>query len=427
MAIPVIHVHTQADKSTVPYAKFMWETMMSMANHPKQLKLTVHCMGPTAAARADAWVGPQGGAIIVPGLKGDPLNGSRGHGACVMSALKMMGNGDIHVIADSDTVIVAKGWDDYLRIRLIDEGIGILGTTYEELGGFSSGASTVQTYKKVPSLTWCAMSPMHDWRNLDVMPNKAHHVAITTERLSQIYNLPVGYSVFGEVGWQLPQYVSDYNLKYDGWKQLKPSKDAAITKGLSDYHEEFHAGDVPFLAHHRGSMRHAYRGDRISRAFFAAVDTYLIEEGTRATRFMRDVNKVADIPIFGPREPEVVISPITVTPEAYVPAGKEWLKISFNGVPVRLRKAVDRTQPVTQLEIAKPAVDRIGHIRVEGSLEFNYPLILPPVSAEPYMVTLRNATAAPLMVNSGVGGSLALPSEKTWFILVDVDGVKRVE
>lgn len=431
MAAPTIHVHTQADKSTVPYAKFMWETMMSMANQPGLLKLTVHCMGPTAAARAEGWIG-NCRSIVTPNRKSsDPLNGSRGRGVCVMEALGMTGDGDIHVISDSDTVVVAKGWDDYLRKRLINDGIHIMGSTYEELGGFSSGASTVQTYKKVPSLTWCALSPLHDWRDLDVMPNKSHQVAISTPALAEIYNLPVGYSVFGEVGWQIPKYVSDHHLNYDGWKQLKPTKDAAILKGLSDYHEEFHAGDIPFIAHHRGSMRHAYRGDRISRQFYAAVDSYLATEGAQPSRFKwLEAECSVQIPVFGEQKPftvETPVDPIAVTPEVYTPRGREWMKVTFNGTVIRPKSNVDRTKPATQLEIERPAVDKLGHIRVEGSLEYNFPLVLPPVTVEPYMVTVRNATGAPLMVNSGAGGNLALPAGKTWFLLVDVDGVQRVE
>lgn len=430
MSIPGIHVHTQADKSTVPYAKFMWETMTSLANRPELLTITVHCMGPTAAARSDPWV-QRGKAVIVPDKKGDPLNGSRGHGACVMNALAETGDGDIHVICDSDTVIVAKGWDDYLRKRLLDDGVGIVGSTYEDLGGFSSGASTVQTYKKVPSLTWCALSPLHDWRSLQVMPNKSHQVGITTAELSRIYNLPVGYSVFGEVGWQIPQYIHDHSLAYEGWRQLKPTKDAVILKGLSDYHEEFHVDTVPLVAHHRGSMRHAYRGDKISKQFYSAVDTYLAAELARPPRWTWEPSdKVPTIKVFRNEpvvEPVAPPPPVEVAPEAFTPSGKEWLKVSFNGTVVRGRKGIDRSKPASTLAFERPATDRIGHLRVEGTLEHNYPIVLPQTDVAPYMVTCRNATGAPLLVGCGRGGTVLVPAGRTWWLLVDVDGVQRVE
>lgn len=341
-----------------------------------------------------------------------------------MESLAMTGDGKIHVIADSDTVVVAKGWDDCLRHKLLNEGNAIVGTTYEDIGGFSSGTNTVQTYKKIPALTWCALSPMHDWHDLEVMPNKAHQVEITTPELAGIYNLPTGYSVFGEVGWQLPMYLHEHGLKYEGWRQLKPSGEAIVLKGLSDYHEEFHVGNVPFITHHRGSLRHLYREDPISCKFYNAVDAYLAMETTRAPRFSWSESHDKVVPKF--RESCVETMKIVDDAQKMVPRGKEWLKVSFNGTVVRPRTSVDRSQPQVQLKIERPSHDRIGHIRVEGVLEFSFPLVLPPAIVEPYMVTCRNVTGAPLMVNCG-GRSLALPPNKTWFLLVDVDGVKRVE
>jgi hypothetical protein len=401
--------------------------MLSLANEPDRLKITVHCMGPSAADRAKSWLpSDRGNSIIASAKKGDSLNGSRGHAACVMAALEATGDGNIHIICDSDTVVVAKGWDDYIRKRMVDDEVGIMGTTYEDLGGFSSGASAVQTYKKVPSLTWCVLSPMHNWRDLTVMPNKSHQVSITSPQLSQIYNLPQGYSVFGEVGWQLPQYVYDHALTYDGWRQLKPSKDAVILKGLSDYHEEYHVDGEPFVVHHRGSMRHAYRGDKISRQFYSAVDDRLATELSRPPRWSwQDTGKKLE-PVAPPAKP-IARPPIEVKPEEFVPTGKEWLKVTFNGNVLRARRGVDRTVPGTELEFERPDVDRIGHLRVEGVLEHNYPIVVPPVTAAPYMLTVRNAAGAPLLVTCGRGGHVAVPCAKTWWLLVDVDGVQRVE
>lgn len=427
MVVPTIHVHTQVDKATVQYARFMWEAMQSMAERPDELNLTVHCLGPRAAAIIDAYALRNCRTKVTPNPGTDPLNGSKGHGACVNEALAMTGDGAIHVIADSDTVVVARGWDEYLRQRLVNDRIGIVGSTYEDPGGFSSGDSRTQTYKKVPSLTWCALSPHHDWRSLDVTPNKDHIITITSELLSQVYNLPVGYSIFGEVGWQIPQYVHDHRLRYEGWRQLKPTRDALVLKGLSDYHEEFHVGDVPFVTHHRGSMRHAYRSDKLSQQFYGAIDAYLAKEVDAPVRFKWVNSDVPDVPVFTRANPEAPEPPVVyVEPETYVPTGTEWLKVSFNGRVVRNRGGIDRSAEVRQLEFERPGPDKVGHVRIEGTLEHDFPLILPPTPAIPYMVTVRNAAGAPLKVSSGGPNSILLPSGCTWFVLVDVDGVQYV-
>jgi len=272
-----IKVHTQVDRSTVSYAEFMWQTMLRLAADPSKISLTVHCMENGVAERVTQLLNVD--VSSVPNVTGAPLGGSYGHGACVMNALASSNNGCINVIADSDTCMVAKGWDSYLKEKLIKGNVAIVGATYEDIGGFSSGSDKVQTYKKIPTLTWCALSPKHDWRSLNILPNKLHKVAIATDELSTIYNLPIGYVIFGEVGWQIPQYLHDNKLAYEGWRQLKPTKDAVVLKGLSDYHEEFHVdANVPFVVHHRGSLRHPYRGSEMSQRFYDAVDRYLQKE-----------------------------------------------------------------------------------------------------------------------------------------------------
>lgn len=427
MATPTIHVHTQVDKSTVQYAKFMWETMNTLANHPEALTITVHCMGPTAEARTLPWI-QRGKTSIVPGKKSDPLHGSYGHGACVRDALSMTGDGCIHVIADSDTVVIVKGWDDYLRKRMLIDGVGIIGTTYEDLGGFSSGANSVQTYKKIPTLTWCALTPMHDWRTLDIMPNKAHQVSINSPLLSKMYNLPEGYVVFGEVGWQLPQYIHDNSIQYEGWRQLKPSKDAVVIKGLSDYHEEYHAQGTPYLVHHRGSLRHVYRGDRISNMFYGTVDKHLQSALLMDPAWVwgdSDSNNVALPQVHQTPTSQHVDDP---DPTTFVATGKEWLKITSSGKVIRPKKNIDRKGMQTAIELAQPEPHQVGHLRIEGSLEYDFPVVLPSINrSEPYVVSVRNLTGAALLLSCAHGNTLRLPPEKAWWVIVDVDGVQRVE
>ncbi len=437
MTVPIIHVHTQADKNTFPFVRFMWDTLVSLANHPDRLRLIAHCMGPTAAAKIETWLSAEKGrALVVPDPRGD-LKGSKGHGACIMSALAMTGDGSIHVVCDSDTVIVAKGWDDYVRQRTITDGIGMIGTTYEDVGGFSSGKSTTQTYKKAPTFTWAALTPLHNWGGLDVMPNKSHTIKINTPQLSQIYGLPIGYSVFGEAAWQVPQYLYDYDLRNESWQQLKPTKDAVVLKGLSDYHEEFHAGGAPFVVHHRGSMRHAYRGDKLSKAFYSTVDAYLATELSRkAPRWTwSDPNSIKSLgPVALPRglvPPEArrtVPEPVAVAPPATpVKEEKEWLKVTFNSTVTRPRKDVDRGGQGIDLKFARPAMGSISFVRVEGALNHGCLTIVPATPAEPYLLTYRNATLCTLVVSTGNGSTVSVQPNSTVWLLIDVDGVQRVE
>lgn len=423
MTITKIHCHSQADKSTLGFVKFMWETMVNLANHPEALHITVHCMGPAATERLSNLL-KNGQTRLVPGNGKEGMNGSYGHGACIMDALAMTGDDEIHIIADSDTVMIAKGWDDYVRKRLLDDNIGIMGTTYEDLGGFSSGKGTTQTYKRVPTVTWCALNPRHDWRDLDVLPNKGHIITINTDEQVATYNLPIGYSIFGEVAYQIPQYVRDKNLTYDGWRQLKPTKDAIVLRGLSDYHEEYHTTDgrVPFLAHHRGSMKHAYRGDKISTAFYGAIDRHLISEINAGSKWSHSGCTCSSEPIVKVEVDDIVPSPNNV------PIKDEWLKVSLNGQPIRRRDRINRYAESPNLAYSLPPNGGVHHIRIEGNLAGPFSINVQNTVEVPYMITCRNVSGASMIIATEGGHErVAVPNSKTMLLLVDVDGVCHAE
>jgi hypothetical protein len=263
----IINVHTQSDNTTYKYALFMWETMLKLANKPERLMLTVQCIGQAAVERFSSVKNCN--AILVPNSPG----GSVGHGLCIDQSLAMIHDRNIHVICDADAVVLARGWDDYVRTRLMINGLGIVGTTMEDIGGFSSGTSLVQTAKRLPTVIWCAMSPNVRWQGFSAGTAKTDPLKIETELQSIVYNLPIGYSVMCDVGWQLPQFLFDNQIKFEAWKQLKPTKTATVLRGLVDYHEEFHVeNDVPFIAHQRGSRQFAFKQHPTSVNFFNAVE-----------------------------------------------------------------------------------------------------------------------------------------------------------
>lgn len=410
--VPKIHVHTQADAGTAEYVKFMWATMKTMANRADLLSLTVHCIGHVAALEGipDVTLRP-----TLPGV----VHGSEGHAACIGDALRMTGDGDIHVISDSDAIVVTRGWDDYVRKRLVTDSIDIMGTTYEDLGGFSSGATSLQTYKKLPTFTWVALAPSRSWHDLDVTPNKAHRVGVDTEELSKIYNLPVGYRVFGEAAWQVPQYIHTNKLTYEGWKHVKPSGQALVLKGLTDYHEEYHAGDIPIVVHHRGSLRHAYRSEGMSKLFFQVVDSWLARDESKTSVWTWQDDGSFEVTVTKP-EP----SPYVRT-EPLVLKGPEWLKISQDGIVVFPRTPVARSSKINAVSI-RPTKGATTHVRIEGQLADVAFLVMPPVLDVPYLTTVRNCTQCAVVVKTNSIHECAVPPMTTCMLLIDIDGVQRV-
>ena len=450
MSVPTIHVHSQSDKSTIGYVTFMWESMRTLANHPEALTLSIHCIGPTATERLKEL--PQSRTFYVPNAERDKgMSGSTAHAACVEQALQMTDDGDIHIIVDSDTVVLAKGWDDYVRCELLDKKIGTIGATYEDVGGFTSGGGNVQTYKDKPNVVWMALSPLHRWRDLRAMPRKGDDIHITNEGQAKIYGLPVGYHVLRDVAWQIPEYLSSRGITHVGWKHLKPTQTATVLKGLSDYHEEYHvsADDVPFVVHHRGSMRHAYRGDRISQNFYAAVDTWLTQEKARPTRWIWQptaenehalvamkassdqaaprVLEFARLAGVVPSENAPPPLPPGVTTSVSTPATGEtiagWLKATLDDRGVFGRY----TQPGPKVIDVAFAPDMQGHhLRLEGTVS-GVCITLPPATVKPHWMTVRNLTTGPAKLQVPDGRvTLEVPVGACWQVVVDIDGPVHV-
>lgn len=407
-----INVHTASDKATTDYVRFMWETMLKLADNRELLRLHIHCIGPSAADQLRSLIQSQT-YVVSEAREG----GSFGHAACIMDAFKLMIDDEIHIICDSDAFVVAKGWDNLVRLKA-SLGIGMAGTTYEELGGFSSGTGNVQTYKQIPTFTWAMLGAGPPWNSLNVMPNKDHRILIENDQMSKIYNLPVGHHVFGEAGYQLPLFLHQNNVKYEAWKQLKPSKDAVVLFGLSDYHEEYHVDDVPFVVHHRGSLRHPYRSSKLSKAFFEKVDAWIEQETKRTPRWestFKGLWKQLSLP-FAFEEPP----PIRLDARLSIITTDGWLKITSDEVVVR---AKSKFNSVVNRVSFTPG-QHIHHVRVEGDVNQKFFIEIPDVMNQ--SVTIRNMTNFELTVQKDVRtATVAIEPGKLAFVLVDADGVFR--
>ena len=213
--------------------------------------------------------------------------GSFGHALGLALCLKNLDQGALNVISDTDVCVVKTNWDELLRDLFclpesnLESGkgvnaLGILGTTYEDYLGFSTGSSIVQTYKGSPTLTWCALSPNYDFSSLNVFPEKQEEFEISSQKLSDIYGLPIGFRLLKDVGWQLPMFLNDNNIPFKIFQHIKPnSLLAVVLKNGYSYHDEFHLNNQAFLVHQRGSMKHSYRLDKISKDFYLKVSTFL--------------------------------------------------------------------------------------------------------------------------------------------------------
>jgi hypothetical protein len=188
---------------------------------------------------------------------------------------------DIKVIADSDTVMLSKDWD--LRLKILFEqyqNYGIVGTSYERVGGFSTENIKRQAYKFKPTLSWAALSPKYDFSKMMTMPAKNENVPVDTLEKSMLYNLPIGYELFRDAAWQVPEFLYDNKIPYVYLENFRPTQPQSLAvKSGNDYNEEFQLWGIPFVGHQRGSNKRPFRACKESVGFYDAIERYVRETG----------------------------------------------------------------------------------------------------------------------------------------------------
>ena len=270
-----MRIHIVMSSQTLAYADYCVYNHVLLANDPTSLDFVFYCLDGSSFTTVSQRSGP----TPVHAKRVADGSGSIGHMIGLRAALENFDRESTNVIVDSDCVVLMRGWDAKLReIMTFHDAVG---TVYEDIGGFSSGNGTVQTYKRVPNFNWCALSPRFDW-NFDVSADKANPLKIDDERLSRAFNLPIGFSLFREPCWKFPLYVDDHSIFCYPLEFVRPTsgKALAVTTG-QDYHTEYQLCDgTPFCAHQRGSMSKQFRTHPLSKTFYDACEAYITRTDT---------------------------------------------------------------------------------------------------------------------------------------------------
>lgn len=267
-----MRVHIVMSGRTFPYFEYCVKNHLELASDTNLLEFYAYALDEQGYDMASTFMENMPGEVIrLP-------NGSGSIGHMIgLNAIftKIEGDEDPNVISDADCIVLMKGWDVWLRHALKTH--GAIGTTYEDVGGFSSGNDSVQTYKRVPNFSWCALAAGPDWSNIDTSSDKGSPFAITTQEQSETFNLPIGFSVYREPCWQFPLFLKQRKIKSYPLNFVRPtSKEAKAVLSGEDYHTEYQLLDgTPFVAHQRGSMSKDFRVHHLSKTFYDACEAYI--------------------------------------------------------------------------------------------------------------------------------------------------------
>lgn len=199
------------------------------------------------------------------------LNGSNGHACGLNSIVRNMASLKGHnIIIDADCAILKKNWD--LLICKFLKNFDIIGTNYEEKGGFTSGNGINQTYKKLPNPVFMGVKNGINLSDLDWMPDKKKNLKIVNKELSDTFNLPIGYELVRDVGWRLPIIIYEKNYSIKVTKYIPLQSKLRVLRTGTDYNQEYHFDKIPFLGHQRGSARFEFKKSKYSKKFYEYVE-----------------------------------------------------------------------------------------------------------------------------------------------------------
>jgi hypothetical protein len=265
----LIRIHVPLAHNAIPYYNYLKKNYKSLCSSETTLEFYVYSIQGQLPVDADK-------QIICK-----TSSGSDGHAIAIESILKEPVDEDIKIIADSDTVMLAKDWDLRLKILFSQyQNYGIVGTSYERIGGFSTENIKRQAYKFKPTFSWAALSPKYDFSKMTAMPAKNENVTIDTLEKSMLYNLPVGYELFRDAAWQLPEFLQENKIPYVYLENFRPTQPQSLAvKSGNDYNEEFQLWGIPFVGHQRGSNKRPFRACKESIDFYQSIENYLTSCG----------------------------------------------------------------------------------------------------------------------------------------------------
>lgn len=296
-----INIHATVSSNSLRYFDYLRENYIGLCSDLSRLRFYAYCLDRHSHQVLNRNKGVHQAVAMEFG------RGSIGHAKSIDAAIVNFVPGEINIISDTDITILMRDWDVAISNLLLGEkAVGVVATRLEDVGGFSTGETKYQQYKKKPSTTWMAMSPQYDFSGLTVMPDKDTFIEVTTPDLSELYQLPIGYFVVKDTGWQVPSYLHDHRIPYLALDIVKPtSPQAKALRGCNPYHDEFQLDGQPLVAHQRGSMKHRFRIDPLSVDFYDACDLYLNNPawavfpttGDRISAFGRDVVNLLKAPL----------------------------------------------------------------------------------------------------------------------------------
>ena len=246
----MIVVHVMHDEATSKYADYAEAAMKHLAAAPEQVTFERELLDSVYKSPSDS--------------------AARRHSlACQRAFAATERQPDaVHVISDSDCVVVRKGWD--LDVARVLSEVDCFGTAYQDLYGRFVRSNNLQTYKKTPNVQWLALAPGKPWHLYSAGDKQlVENFSINTAKISDTFGLPLNYTLLTDTCWNIPVFLEEHGLSSLAMPNVHQPK------LVSGSYEEWWLDGEPFVVHQGKSRKNSFRCTQFSEDFYKACDLAL--------------------------------------------------------------------------------------------------------------------------------------------------------
>ena len=242
-------IHVPYDRLTERYTRYCFQAMQRMASDGCLLKLRLHT------------------------CNGNPNMAADNHSSAIGEAFReaITEPDVVHIVCDSDTVIVTPNWD--LKVLRALETHDCIGTAYAPIGSLAAGHGRKQTYKDRPNVQWLALKPGKPWDQFKPAPTNKGSLVVQTPEDEETWGLTKGYELVQDCCWNFPVFLRERGLTFSAMLNTDHLEYGAL-KGFTCY-EEWSLNGRPFVIHQGKSRKNVFRGTPFSKDFYERCDQLL--------------------------------------------------------------------------------------------------------------------------------------------------------
>lgn len=283
-----ILVHTFVSKNTIDYLFYMRDNYNYLSKY--NIRYVVYYYDKDIESKLRKFNSIFVDSSVLSDCVNKYLYPGKRHGLMIREAIKNFDINSINIICDSDTVMLYKNWDEYLRVQL--NKYDCVGVSY----------TNPWHYQNIPCFIWIAFKKGFDIKKyhmqdafpyllgegapanvvpIDKKYNDYYGSLLNNSKIKMLKDLGLSLDdycdiILADPCWDFPIFIGENKIKY---KIIKPlgltASSKIINKDMRYTHYEYYFDDKLFCGHLEGSRGFAMKKSESSIEFYNSVETFI--------------------------------------------------------------------------------------------------------------------------------------------------------